>query len=211
MTPRNIEQNQQIRDERREQILKAALTTFARKGLAAAKISDIASLAGLSHGLVYHYFKSKDEIFTELIKTALASSTGVFRQAYEMPGTAWTRLQALTRMILDGAFEGDGPYYFYLMVQAFTSDVVPPEVKEMAMGSTGGDEPSMMYYLVHLLIEGQEAGEVSADEPGAMATAYLAMIQGLAMVKMQGSEKAVMPGVEIMLRLFKNPEEGDGR
>lgn len=202
MTPRNIEQNQQIRDERREQILNAALKIFARKGLAAAKISDIASLAGLSHGLVYHYFKSKDEIFTELIKTALSNSTGVFKLAYEMPGTPWVRLETLTRMILGGAFEGDGPYYFYLMIQAFASDVVPPEVKEMAMRSTEDDETSMMYYLVRLLTEGQQVGEVAEDEPVAMATAYLAMVQGLAMIRMQGSATAVLPGVEIVLRLF---------
>ncbi len=59
MSPRKEEQNQQIRDERREEILQAALRVFARKGLVAAKITDIANAAGLSHGLIYHYFSSK--------------------------------------------------------------------------------------------------------------------------------------------------------
>jgi AcrR family transcriptional regulator len=62
MSPRNEEQNELIKDERREQILSAALKVFARKGFAAAKISDIVARAGMSHGLVYHYFKSKEEL-----------------------------------------------------------------------------------------------------------------------------------------------------
>lgn len=61
--PRKSELNQELRDARKEQILKAALIVFARRGMVATKISDIAKEAGLSHGLVYHYFNSKEEIF----------------------------------------------------------------------------------------------------------------------------------------------------
>jgi AcrR family transcriptional regulator len=59
--PRSSQQNQRIKDERREQIMQAGLTVFAHNGLAAAKISDVAAAADLSYGLVYHYFRDKIE------------------------------------------------------------------------------------------------------------------------------------------------------
>lgn len=54
-------------EERRHQILRAAVDVFAKRGYAAATISDIASAAGLAHGTVYLYFKSKADIFQSLV------------------------------------------------------------------------------------------------------------------------------------------------
>ena len=70
MSPRSKEANQEVLDKRRNQILSAALKVFSERGFAATKISNIASEAGLSHGLMYHYFKTKDEIFVELVRSA---------------------------------------------------------------------------------------------------------------------------------------------
>jgi AcrR family transcriptional regulator len=65
--PRSPAQNEEIREERREEILAAAIRVFGRQGFAFAKISDIAAEARLSHGLVYHYFESKDAIFGAIV------------------------------------------------------------------------------------------------------------------------------------------------
>src|SRR2546421_13110994 len=61
--PRPSTEIQCIRDERHEHLLRAAAHMFARKGLTATTISDIAAAANVSHGLAYHYFTSKEEIF----------------------------------------------------------------------------------------------------------------------------------------------------
>ncbi len=52
--------------DRRRQILDAAIRVFARQGFHACRVSDIAREAGVAHGLIYHYFDSKDEILNEL-------------------------------------------------------------------------------------------------------------------------------------------------
>ena len=75
MSPRTVAQTQRIKDGRREAILRAARTVFARKGLAAAKISDIAAAAAVSYGLVYHYFPSKEAVYTALVETAVHGAT----------------------------------------------------------------------------------------------------------------------------------------
>jgi|GEM_PF-1742535 len=53
--------------ERREQILRAAVRVFSERGYGAATISDIASAAGLAHGTVYLYFRNKAAIFETLV------------------------------------------------------------------------------------------------------------------------------------------------
>lgn len=54
--------SEQYLEERRNQILDAAVATFSRNGLHQTTIEDIRLEAGLSRGAVYHYFKSKEDI-----------------------------------------------------------------------------------------------------------------------------------------------------
>ncbi len=199
MSPRNEETNKQIRDERRDQILRAALQVFARKGLTATKISDIAAAAQLSHGLIYHYFKSKDEIFTVLATQALDTSANIIIQASNLPATPWERLKTMTEAIVPAAYQGIGPYYFLIVVQAFTSEAVPPQVKELAA------RQSTLYteHLVPLIREGQQRGEIAAGDPLQLAVSFTSMIQGIAIEKTLGGEALPLPTAEIILRLFK--------
>jgi AcrR family transcriptional regulator len=55
------ERTQAVEDKRR-QLLDAAVRVFARKGFHASRVGDIAEEAGVAHGLLYHYFKSKDQV-----------------------------------------------------------------------------------------------------------------------------------------------------
>jgi len=60
--PRTENANQRIRDAQRARILEAAKEVFARKGWNTT-ITDIASAAKVSQGLIYHYFANKETIF----------------------------------------------------------------------------------------------------------------------------------------------------
>ena len=68
MSPRTSLSNQKIRDERRDQILHAALKLFAYKGLKATRIAEIAALANISQGLIHHYFICKEDVFTAVVR-----------------------------------------------------------------------------------------------------------------------------------------------
>ncbi len=57
------------KDERPEEIVEAALQEFAEKGFAGARLEDVASRAGVSKGLPYLYFKTKEELFKAVLKT----------------------------------------------------------------------------------------------------------------------------------------------
>lgn len=67
--PRTEKQYQQIREEKRELILNTALEFFAQQGFHSTSIDQIAKKAGISKGLIYNYFESKNSILNEILKT----------------------------------------------------------------------------------------------------------------------------------------------
>jgi AcrR family transcriptional regulator len=57
---------------RRETILDAALTVFAERGFEAARLDDVAARAGIAKGTLYLYFKDKEALFEEVVRTAVS-------------------------------------------------------------------------------------------------------------------------------------------
>jgi TetR/AcrR family transcriptional regulator, fatty acid metabolism regulator protein len=57
-----------VAEEKRRLILDAAVRVFARKGFHASRVGDIAEEAGVAHGLLYHYFASKDEVLDVIFR-----------------------------------------------------------------------------------------------------------------------------------------------
>jgi TetR/AcrR family transcriptional regulator, fatty acid metabolism regulator protein len=55
-------------EDKRRQLLDAAVRVFARKGYHASRVGDIAEEAGVAHGLLYHYFDSKDEVLEAIFR-----------------------------------------------------------------------------------------------------------------------------------------------
>lgn len=67
MSPRTKEQFAQIRTDRKAEILEAALHVFAEEGYHNASISKVSKKAGISKGLMYNYFESKQELLKVLL------------------------------------------------------------------------------------------------------------------------------------------------
>jgi TetR/AcrR family transcriptional regulator, fatty acid metabolism regulator protein len=55
-------------EEKRRQILDAAVRVFARRGFHTSRVGDIAEEAGVAHGLLYHYFSSKDDVLETVFR-----------------------------------------------------------------------------------------------------------------------------------------------
>jgi len=71
MTPRTPKQFQEIREEKRTLIMDVALEHFAKEGYYNTPISHIARHAGISKGLMYNYFESKEDLLTEIINRSM--------------------------------------------------------------------------------------------------------------------------------------------
>lgn len=71
MSPRNKQQWSKFRGDRKEHILDVALRLFALGGFHSTTIDQIASNAGISKGLIYTYFKSKEDLLNQIIDKAI--------------------------------------------------------------------------------------------------------------------------------------------
>jgi TetR/AcrR family fatty acid metabolism transcriptional regulator len=88
--------------DRRKTILRAAVEVFARKGYHGCRIADVAREANVAYGLVYHYFRNKDELLQLVFETGWGGFVARIREAAE--GTA--PLDAKLRRIFQVAFDG---------------------------------------------------------------------------------------------------------
>src|SRR5881394_3984765 len=67
--------------ERREAIVAAALEEFAARGFAATRLDDVARRAGVAKGTIYLYFRDKESLFQELVRTMLSPVVGTLEAA----------------------------------------------------------------------------------------------------------------------------------
>jgi TetR/AcrR family transcriptional regulator, fatty acid metabolism regulator protein len=70
--------------DRRRELVDAAVRVFARNGFHASRVGDIAEEAGVAHGLLYHYFRSKDEVLETIFRetwSGLVSETKRIEEA----------------------------------------------------------------------------------------------------------------------------------
>lgn len=89
----------------RKLLISASRTVFERDGFAAARITDIAELAGVAHGTFYTYFESKEAIFSELIvivREQMLSGDEVAGRAadVEHPNGPWASVARANRRYL---------------------------------------------------------------------------------------------------------------
>jgi AcrR family transcriptional regulator len=80
MSPRTPLQNEQIRAESKHKIMDAAFTLIAQNGYESTSIAMIAKTAGVSKGLLYNYFTSKEELVKALVFGAMAEGDRLIAQ-----------------------------------------------------------------------------------------------------------------------------------
>ena len=91
---------EQATDKRRV-ILDAAVKVFAREGFYGCRVADIADEAGVAYGLVYHYFRSKDEILDTLFLERWELMLEEIARVDAEPAPAREKLAAVAGFIID--------------------------------------------------------------------------------------------------------------
>jgi len=161
------------KEQRRIQILEAALDLFIRKGYGETKIADIAEAADMSMGLLFHYFESKERLYEVLVRS------GCERMKMEMDHTGGSPLeffQAAAEGVLSMiASNPSSAKMFVLMEQAQHLDILPTELKDMLSESS-----RLVEYCIPLIELGQSSGEIKDGSPEALSVAFWSSLQGIA-------------------------------
>ncbi|OXM17124.1 TetR/AcrR family transcriptional regulator [Paenibacillus herberti] len=199
MAPYNEDQLLAIRDERREQILGAALGVFARHGPALTKMSMISQAAGISHGLLYHYFKSKDELFIALVSEAMLGAGDAVEEMLEHPGSIIDKL----RHFLHDAMSVETRLLFLLIHQARTSHGVPEQVREIIKDYSLGWFAAR---LKPLFLQGQRTGEIASDDADQLIEGLLTAVSGSMLLHASDEHNIPLMNPDHLLRLVLAPD-----
>ncbi len=191
--------NQMLREEKSEKILEAARTVFARKGMAAT-MAEVAEEAGVSQGLAYRYFPSKDMIVATLLRQAIQSRDKLNSMVREIPGTPGARLGHIISTMVDNRRKR--PEYYQIMYQGMVDEKLTQEVRDAI-----AEQGRVAYEIVRrLVVEGQATGEIARDDPDKLVTAVFACLDGLSrrvMTVRPDEVSEFMPDAGIILRMLK--------
>ncbi len=95
MTDRSI-----ASEEKRRLILDAAVRVFARRGFHTCRVGDIAEEAGVAHGLLYHYFSSKDELLETVFRDAWSELLAAMHAVEDSDEAAPEQLRKVCAILL---------------------------------------------------------------------------------------------------------------
>lgn len=165
---------QEQRERRRQEILGEALRLFVRKGYAATKVSDIAEAVGMSTGLMFHYFDSKEKLYEELVKLGVEGPMGMVG-AMAAEGDALSFFEGAAAGIM--GFLRDEPAMadmFVLMGNALMDEAVPERARTLLAGL------DVHTPTAEIVRRGQREGTIREGDPVALSIAFWCAIQGIA-------------------------------
>jgi len=87
-------------EEKRRLLLDAAVRVFARKGYHASRVGDIAEEAGVAHGLLYHYFPSKEDLLRSVFRETWRALIDTIRSVEETGDPAPEQLRKVAQILL---------------------------------------------------------------------------------------------------------------
>ena len=177
-----------VSEEKRTAILEAATQTFAEKGFHAARISDVAELAGVGKGTVYLYFSSKEDLLLSILQSYVDEALVLADQMTEQGVGLKEGIEQFLERALDRIVEN--PALFTMMEQrVFLTD---PEMQQRG--------EAFFHSIIGRIVEKLEAvirqGQIRDYDPTIVACAIIGSLTSLQLYHALHSEremKALLP------------------
>jgi TetR/AcrR family transcriptional regulator, fatty acid metabolism regulator protein len=183
--------------DRRRELVRAAIRVFARKGFHAARVGDIAEEAGVAHGLLYHYFRSKEDVLET-----------IFRET-------WTRLVEQTlRIEKSGAPLPEQIRRFatiflgsWLITPSLARVIIREVARSPHVGERVGELREVLASLQRMVEAAQARGEARADANAQLVTWSLygsleEILTGWVLGQLPGEEDDVERAVASVVEVF---------
>jgi len=119
--PRTPEENERIRQAAKDKINQAAMSLFVKKGYHATSIDDVAKLAQISKGLLYNYYKGKEELLAAMVQIRIEEVKEVMEDAAALL-TPGDQLRHIVEGAINNVYHRPEVYRFYLNLQTQPED-----------------------------------------------------------------------------------------
>jgi TetR/AcrR family transcriptional regulator, fatty acid metabolism regulator protein len=186
--------------DKQEMIIDAALEVFREKGYANARMADIARRAGVSYGLVYHYFGSKEVLFDLIVETWWNDLYSMMDREKKADGDFSNKLIHIIQFFLDTYVQRPN------LISIFVSEVCRSSVYHTEEGLS----KFLKFFSLceEIMLEGQKRGLLKKDIPthhltyifyGAIETFISVMVLGKEPLTKKRQERAVHAIMEVFM------------
>lgn len=158
-------------DVRREEILAAAVEQVRVRGMDQTRVRDVAERIGISTGLVFYHFDTRDKLLAAALEHAVDLDLARLRRALQRAGTPVERLQRVLRSYgPTGSAAG-----WTLWIDAWSHALRHPPTRVMLRAL----DERWRETLVEVLADGVEAGELHCPDPRTSVARIGALLDGL--------------------------------
>ena len=172
----------------RLRLLDAAEQVFLRRGLQGSSVEEITAEAGFSRGAFYSNFKSKDELFVELLQDRVYRQyAAMAEQAQEQPGRRASGSAGGIERVRDLQKEEGGSWLFRLWLECLTQAARDPEFRKLAATFWSGNRGLLAEQTKETF---NEVGRKPPLPTEQIATAMIALDVGLAVQHLVDPDEA---------------------
>jgi TetR/AcrR family transcriptional regulator, fatty acid metabolism regulator protein len=155
LTDRSIAQQ-----DKRKVILDAAIRVFAEHGYHGSRVGDIAEDAGVAHGLLYHYFASKDDVLRTIFVENWGELIGRFRAVASADEPATDKLEGIAKILLR-TWRNDPALVTVMVREVARSQEIQGQVEEVG---------EAFAIIQHVIEEGQASRAFRRDVDARLAS-----------------------------------------
>jgi TetR/AcrR family fatty acid metabolism transcriptional regulator len=157
--------------EKRRAILHAAVRVFAEKGYHGCRIADVARAANVAYGLVYHYFRNKEELLESVFAEQWTILMNAMRAIDQGPGSATDKLAAIFGFVFD--VYKTAPAAVRVLILEMTRTP-----QGLRAGSTRETFEHAVQLVAHIVRQGQQSGEIRTNlDPVIAASGLLGALE----------------------------------
>lgn len=170
-TPRRTKRTEQL-VARRAALLEAAERVALERGLAAARVADVAAATDVSPGLVHYHFSSKDDLFVEMLRAAADRELTSVHRIADGPGSALSKLDRVLREFVPTRSDDQS---WVLWIDAWAAALRDEALRKIITEL----DNAWIDVVEQVLRDGAASGEFRCPDPSGSALRLSALIDGL--------------------------------
>jgi len=184
-------------EDKRRLILDAAVRVFAHKGYHTSRVGDIAEEAGVAHGLLYHYFRSKEELLETIFRETWRDVLDAVRSVEETDECARDQLAGIAKILLR-AWRRDPDLVRVLVREVTRSSHLQQRIGEIEAAFDG---------IERVIVHGQQEGEFRSDLDPRMASyvfygALEEILTGWVLGQLEDGDEAIARAEETVVEVI---------
>lgn len=192
---RNKDINQELRKQSEIKITDAAMELFASKGFAATKTGEIVKKAGISQGLLYHYFPDKKDLYEKCLERCCEESGNYVSRLLSNGATGSEKIISFTKGILSDIEKSDWILHQFILF-------IRLSLEENNQELISKYERLPVTLLEDVIKQAREEGSAVQGDIRVLSVLYWATLKGVCIHMMSKNTKYPVPDSEMLYRIL---------